>query len=125
MEFLFWISEVMVTNAYVVYGSINKGKGVLKSKCLSQYEFIREITIHWINPDYMKEEKKNPKINKRKAYTSILSISMDSRSTHASKKENAAKKYMTGKLLQESGYFSFRLDTTLKKLTDKLQVNKF
>ena len=46
VEFLFWISEVMVTNAYVVYGSINKGKGVLKSKCLSQYEFIREITIH-------------------------------------------------------------------------------
>ena len=52
----------------------------------------------------MKEEKKNPKINKRKAYTSTLSISMDSRSTHASKKEKAATKYMTGKLLQEPGY---------------------
>ena len=38
----------MITNIYVVYGSINKEEGIRNIKRLFQYAFIISITLHFI-----------------------------------------------------------------------------
>ena len=115
----------MLKNEYVVYGYINKEEGIYKIKRPPQYEPRREIELHWINPDAVKEENNNPKINNRKESSSLSSISMDSGSTHASKKSKVATKYMSDRSLQESGSLSWLFDTTLNHMSDEPQGKNF
>ena len=56
---------VMLKNAYVVYGSINKYEGIYRSKRKFQYEFRISIALDWINPDAVNKKKMNTTSNKR------------------------------------------------------------
>ena len=130
---MFWAIGVMMTNAYVMYVSINTFiYGFNRKQLMSHHDFRRAIVIAWINPrerekDIRERATNIPIIRKRKSTATTVSSLTEEDTVYEDEgkinenvwdviPERRHAKHVNDESLEENGNLSGRLDCTLNHL---------
>ena len=123
---LFWAIGVMLTNAYIIYITINLKKGKNKKDLFSHHDFRKEIALAWINPNERKNAIQKPAdsiITRRKRFSSEISTPSTITEESLTLRNKKATR-MTDEALKPNGSLSCRLQAAYDHLPERPHTNK-